>query len=119
MIEHGCRPGEPGDELKPQTRFGRDADVIERGHERGDCPTVHLFMRSIAAVNTHDVGVVTERGCVCRRSAKLFGPVGGEPLGMFRVDAALEGVSEDWVGQAASVPRLSERQGVSALPIAS
>jgi hypothetical protein len=61
-------------------------------------------------VNTHDVGVVAKRGCVCRRSAKLFGPVGRKPPGMFRMNPALEGVSQDRVGQAASVPRLSERQ---------
>jgi hypothetical protein len=110
VIEHGCRPGEPGDELKPQTRVARDADIIERGDERGDCPAVHLLVGSIAAVDTHDMGVVTQRGRVRRRSTKLLGPVGGEPPGMFGVDPALEGVSQDRVGQAAPVPRLSERQ---------
>ena len=110
MIEHGGRPGEPSYELKPEARLGRDADVIERGHERGDGTTVHLLMRSITAVEPHDVRIVTERAGVCGGSAKLFGPVCGEPLGMFRMDPALEGVSEDRVDQAASMPRLSKCQ---------
>ena len=43
-------------------------------------------------------------------AAELLGPVRGKPLGVLRVNLALEGMSQDRVGQATTVPRLSERQ---------
>lgn len=43
-------------------------------------------------------------------SAKLLGPVGSKPLGVLRVNPALEGMSQDRVGQATSMPRLRERE---------
>ncbi len=110
MIEHRRRPGEPGDELEPQTRFGRDPGVIEGEHERRHRTPVHLFMRPVAAVDAHDVGVIADRLRVCGWSAELLGPVGSESLGVLRVYPALEGVGQDRVGQTTFVPRLSERQ---------
>jgi hypothetical protein len=67
-------------------------------------------MGSVAAVDSDDVGVVADRLRVVGWPAELLGPVGGEPLGVLRVDTALKGMGQDRVGQATFVPGLSQRQ---------
>jgi hypothetical protein len=110
VVEHRCRPCEPGDELEPQTRIGRDVGVVESKHKGGDGTTVHLFVGPVARVHTHDGGVVADRLRVRGWPAQLLGPVSGKPLGVLGVDASLEWMSQDRVGQATSVPRLGESQ---------
>lgn len=86
MIQHRCRPGEPGDELEPQTGFGRDADVIEGEHERSDGTSVHLLTRAVAGVDPDDVGIVADRARIARWPAELLRPLGREARGVLRVD---------------------------------
>jgi hypothetical protein len=90
--------------------IGRDVGVVESKHKGGDGATVHLFVGPVAGVHAHDAGIVSDRLCVRGRPAKLLGPVSGKPLSVLRVDASLEWMSQDRVGQATSVPRLGESQ---------
>lgn len=110
MIQHCRCPGEPRNELKPQSRIGRNARVIESEHESSDSTTIHLLVRSVATVSANDFGIRANRFRVGRWPAELLCPVRSESLGVSRVDALFERVSEDRVGQTPRMPRSRHRQ---------
>ena len=59
-----------------------EADVDERLIETRDRSTVHLLVRTVAAVDPHNRGLVTVRLGIRRRATECLAPVPSEPLGV-------------------------------------
>src|SRR5262245_21910581 len=67
-----------------------NTDIFQRLIETGDCPLVHLLVRTVAAVNPHNRGLITVPIGVRRWPTKCLRPVRGKALGVLRVESAAE-----------------------------
>jgi hypothetical protein len=81
-----------------------ETDIAHGLVEAGDRPSIHLVVRPIAAVLSHNERFIAISRRVLSRSPKCFLPVCGEPLGVVRTKPAAERVTDDLVGHYALVP---------------
>jgi len=101
----GCGgPGEVIVEGAAEAVVVGEADINEGLIETGDGALVHVFVEAVAAVNADDGSFIAVAGGVSGGSAEGFGPIGGEALGVVRVEAVAEGMGDDLVFEDAFVP---------------
>ena len=94
----------------PEGLVRREAAVLKGLIEAGNRSPIHLLMRSVAAMEPHDGGLVAKRARIERRSPKRLGPIRGQPSGVVGMEAVAEGVAHDFVGEDASVPRIGQTE---------
>lgn len=81
-------------------------DVCDGLVETGDCSTVHLVMRAVAAVHADYRGLVPEGVGVTVRASERLRPVSGEALAVIGMEAMAEGVADHFVGHHPVMPRI-------------
>jgi hypothetical protein len=80
-----------------ETLFACEPDIFQRLIETRDRPLVHLLVRTVAAVNPDDRGLVTIPIGVGRWPTECLRPVCGKALGVLRVVTMAERMTNHFV----------------------
>jgi hypothetical protein len=92
-------------------KYGVDeTHIVQCAVEALDGTTVHLLVRAVATVRSNYRRLATVPLAVGRWSTPCFTPVGGQPLGMPRMEAMAEGMRHDLVGHDALMPSVSKTE---------
>ncbi len=74
---------------------------------------VHLLVRTVAAVYPHDGRLIAVLPAEHGGSAERLGPIGGESLGVVRMEPVAECVTHDVISDHALMPSLSQAKSSS------
>jgi hypothetical protein len=105
VAPHGCpcRVSEVVVQYRPE-RLGHDPHILQRLVEARDREAIHVHVRRVAALHPDDGGFVPIGLRVRRRTPEGLGPVAGESLGVLRMNAMAERMTDDRIAHDASVP---------------
>ena len=110
VARHRCRgrPREVVMEHLPQRGVVCESDVRKRLIEAGNRATIHFLVLPVAAVHPDDTRLIAIELGVSPGTAERFGPVGGEPFYMLRMEAMTEGVAHHFVVHYPTMPGLGQ-----------
>src|ERR1041385_2748707 len=81
----------------PEPLVAGEADIFQRLIETSDRPLVHLLVQPVAAVNSHDRGLITVLVRIRRWPTECLGPVRGKALAVLRVVSVAERMANHFV----------------------